>query len=268
MFLESETSQFKYLPNCNSCENLSLVHLLTCCSLMGESGGKGVESPLYFLFIRRPLSLSCLQNIPEMHALQTCFLAWWTGPHRPLHLALLYHLSQHLSHASHPGENLKIVEGLKRTLESEFDASLVEKMFIPRIISLQVVHTCELTKSPCFREILAKEETRGSSGKQTLKESQLPFGKYHPFFQACCPHEIQSASCRCLPGSHFPAEVWAGQDVAQEQSRQAGDEWRPGSLRLPNLSVCGQVPLPWGFACYPWSRERFKMPSNSKKTYT
>lgn len=164
MFLESETSQFKYLPNYNFCENLRLAHLLTCCSSMGESGGEGVESPLYFLFIRRPLSLSCLQNIPEMHALQTCFLAWWTGPHRPLHLVLMYHLSQHLSHSSHPGENLKIVEGLKRTLESEFDTSLVEKMFILRIISLQMVHTCELTKSPCFRKILAKEETRGSSG--------------------------------------------------------------------------------------------------------
>lgn len=197
MFLESETSQFNYLPNCIFCENLSLVHLLTCCSSVGASAGKGVESafsfpkeaPVSFMLTKHPWKADAPNMLP-------CVTDW-----TPETLAPGSYVSSITASLSRfpRREDVGIVEGLKRTLESESDISLVEKTFILRIISLQMVHTCELTKSPCFREILAKEEPGREviwswwNGKQTRKESELLFGKCQPLFQACCPNAIQSA---------------------------------------------------------------------------
>lgn len=169
----------------------------------------------------------CLQNVTEMHFLeaflQTYLYPWWTGPLRRLHLVPTYHPPWHLSHSLHTWENLKVVEGLRLILDSESDISLVCKMFILRIISFQMIHTWDLKKHPSLRENFGQEKTRRSSShgemenNETVKEFELPFGKYPPSFQAWCP----SIDSPCLlqvsvwrSRSHFTMEVWAGKDLA------------------------------------------------------
>lgn len=79
MFLESETSRVKYLPNYNFCKNLSLVCLLICCYPVGESCGKGLESLLYFLFIKSPVSLNAYQTPLKCISWRLC------SKHAPMH---------------------------------------------------------------------------------------------------------------------------------------------------------------------------------------
>lgn len=143
MVLKSKTCAFKYLPRDEFCKNFHLIHLLTCSSPKGESCGRHSENLLKFLFERKTLSLNACEtpltflggSAPDMlsHMMDGAPQASASGSHTSS-IAASFSSSPHLGGS-------EVVQGLGLVLDSDSDVFLVQKMFILRIISFQMIHT-------------------------------------------------------------------------------------------------------------------------------
>lgn len=139
----------------------------------------------------------------------------------------------------------EVVQGLGLVLDSDSDIFLVQKMFILRIISFQMIHTWGQQSI----QVLGKFLRRRPGGHLVKWKTTELWGNLNallastlPFSRLAAQAEMHSASCRCQhdAGGTISWQTWGLEKAWLKSKTQSEDGGRFSFLTLPQ-HLCLQL---------------------------